>query len=644
MKHYIFTTTALLVFLSFQSLTANAQWEEKVYYKSRFLEQPNRLPFLKSEFIENETSDEWNLTYNKLELIVDPKVSYIEGKVLFVFTTLVDNLENITIDLDNSLSISSITSDNKTCTYTHESGLVKVNLLSTLNKDETGNFTVSYKGKPTSTGLGSFTQNMHNKIPAIFTLSEPYGAKEWWPCKESLSDKIDSVDIIIQTPSEYRSASNGILVSNNVANLKRVSHWKHRYPIATYLVFFSSSKYEVYSDWATLEDGAKVEILNYVYPETLEDAKLNTPYTVDYLEFFSRRFIDYPFKNEKYGHAQFGWGGGMEHQTMTSICCFYPDLIAHELAHQWFGDYITCANWNEIWLNEGFATYLTALVFEEFDPESWKSWKYSDINYITSEASGSVYLNDITDVDRMFDGRLTYEKGAYILHMLRGQIGDEAFFTGMKRYLKDSRAINGFATTDIFRENMEQVADTTLTEFFADWIWGEGHPVYDIEWTYTDQQIKINVYQQPSTPTGPFFEMKLPITVTINGIEKTFWLANTQQGQQFTINSATNPESVKFNKDYWILCQEDDFHVSASNLYSPELKISFNSSEKYITTIIPGAEEANYSIYDLQGRIIKSGIWKKSNPVISVASFNTGSYILTISTPIKRYYSRFSCF
>jgi aminopeptidase N len=644
MKHFIYNTIALITLILSLSLTTKAQWEEKVYYKSRFFEQPDKQLLLKSTFIENETYQDWDLTYNRLELTIDPNKLYVEGKVLFVFTSKKDNLDKVTFDLVDDLSITSIKTNNQTVSYTRKNGLVTINLPALLKNNEIGNFTVSYKGIPPSTGLGSITQNLHNGIPAIFTLSEPYGAKEWWPCKQSLSDKIDSVDVIVETPSVYHTASNGILVSDIIGSGKRVCHWKHRHPIATYLVFVSSTRYEIYSEWAKLDDGTNIEILNYVYPETLENAKLNTPCTKDYLEFYSRKFIDYPFKNEKYGHAQFGWNGGMEHQTMTSMGLFRPDLIAHELAHQWFGDYITCATWNEIWLNEGFATYMAALVLEEFDTLSWKSWKQGDLNYITSVPDGSVYVNDITNIDRIFDSRLTYEKGAYVLHMLRGQIGDEAFFKGMKNYLTDPRAINGFANTDLFRENIEQAADTTLTEFFTDWILGEGHPVYDIEWTYSNQQIRINVYQHPSTPTGPFFEMKLPVTVKTNNKEETYWLANTQQGQQFTINSPTNPVSVKFNKDYWILCQEDDFHTSVANLNSPELKILYNASEKYITTNIPGAAEANYSIFDLQGRMIKSGVWKKSNPIISIASFNPGIYILNISTPQKKYYSRFGCY
>jgi len=643
MKSYSFLAIFLILVL-INPLTALAQQNRTVFDKQYLFERPAKLPVLRSAYIEKETAGDWNLTYNRLELLIDPNINYIKGKVLFEFTSLVDNLNSVTIDLDDSLSISSIQSGNETCPFLKQNGRVLVNLSTTLTKNETSSFTVNYEGKPRITGMQAFLQHAHKGIPVIFTLSEPYGAYEWWPCKESLSDKIDSIDILVETPEIYRTASNGLLVSDTVANQKRVCHWKHRYPISTYLVFFSSTKYEVYSDWATLGDGQKVEILNYVYPETLVSAKLNTPYTVDYLEYFSRIFIDYPFKKEKYGHAQFGWNGGMEHQTMSSVGIFNPSLIAHELAHQWFGDYITCANWNELWLNEGFATYLEALVQEAFNPQVWKLWKSNNKTFITSIPNGSVYIKAIDDINRLFDLRLTYEKGAYVLHMLRGQIGDDAFFAGMKKYLNDPRAVNGFATTTIFRENMEQAADTTLTEFFADWIWGEGHPVYDIEWNYTDQQVQIDVYQQPATQNGPFYEMKLPFTIYTNGSEITSWLANTQQSQHFSIFSPTVPDSIKFNKDNWILCTEQNFHSSISKTTLPDMDLSYHASGNYLTTYISVVEEANYTIFNLLGRKIQSGIWQKNNPIIQLIQFNPGIYILTLSTPQKTYNSRFSCY
>jgi hypothetical protein len=214
----------------------------------------------------------------------------------------------------------------------------------------------------------------------------------------------------------------------------------------------------------------------------------------------------------------------------------------------------------------------------------------------------------------------------------------------MKSYLTDPRVVNGFATTDLFRENMELVADTSLTEFFNDWIFGEGYPIYDVDWSYANQQVKITIYQEPSVSNGPFFDMKLPISITVNGKEETYWLHNTQQGQQFSIAVPATPDSVVFNKALWILCKEANFHTGVSSLQSPEIFVHYNASEKYITANLPASEQAEYSIFDLQGRKITSGVWKKGNPVISVAQFKQGIYIVAFSTPHKTCLSRFSCY
>jgi len=642
MNHFIFRFLLFIAIVNFQPFVVKAQWEALNFDKQYLNERPQQLS-LKNSFVENETYRDWDLTYNCLKLTIDPAVMYLSGSVVFEFVSKKDGLSSVTIDLDNALTIKSVIANRLNLSFSQQKATATIHLASVLKKNERGAFTVTYSGEPSATGLGSiFSTIVGGNVPCIATLSEPYGAKDWWPCKQSLEDKIDSIDVIVETPMEYRTASNGVLVSDSVLKGKRTCHWKHRHPIATYLVFFSSTDYDTYSDYAMLDDGTKVEILNYVYRINGATARQQTPVTADYIEFFSRKFIDYPFKNEKYGHAQFSWGGGMEHQTMSSMWGFSADLIAHELAHQWFGDYITCGTWGDIWLNEGFATYLEAMTYEKFEPEYWPEWKQSALAWIVSQPGGTVYCNEPDDIDRIFSSRLSYYKGAYVLHMLRGQLGDSLFFAGMKRYLNDPQVTNGFATTDLFRENMEKAADTTLTKFFDDWVFGEGYPNYEIDWVSVNGQLSISVSQTPSVLGGPFFEMKLPVTVLKNGESETFWLNNYKQSQQYTIASFPDPDNVVFDQDNWVLCKyqiENNPFSSFQNLKSP---INVRQHGKMISIQVPEIESATCSFFDVTGRKIFSTIWRSSAPEVSIASLSPGVYIMELVSGGNSFSSKFS--
>jgi aminopeptidase N len=219
-----------------------------------------------------------------------------------------------------------------------------------------------------------------------------------------------------------------VLVSETQNGNLRTCHWKSHYPIAAYLVAIAVTNYSYYSNYVPLGSGDSLQVLNYVYPEDLTYAQSNTPGIISIIQLYDSLTITYPFFKEKYGHCQFGWGGGMEHQTMTYLVSFDYSLMAHECAHQWFGDMVTCGSWEDIWLNEGFATYWQGMTVEHYDPSNWMGWKQSQRDYIISQPDGSVLCTDTTDVGRIFDGRLTYSKGAYLLHMLRWTVGDAAFF------------------------------------------------------------------------------------------------------------------------------------------------------------------------------------------------------------------------
>ena len=639
MKKIVTLITSIIIT---SSLWAQS-WEDAIY-KDQFLQQPQERYLLKSATQDEDASyGDWDITYNKLDLTLNPEVFYVKGTVLFKFKVLTNNLSGITIDLSNELTINSIKVNNNSLVFTHQNEKVTIKLQQPLNKGETGFFTVNYEGKPTTTGFGSFTQHFHgDSIPSLETLSEPYGAKEWWPCKQSLIDKIDSIDVIVHSPEKYETASNGLLFENSVKNGIRTCHWKHRHPIATYLVFLTTTTYKKYFEEATLSNGTKVPIWEYVFPSYLETAQKNTPVTASLIELYSDLFIDYPFKDEKYGHAQFSWGGGMEHQTMSSMGGLNTDLIAHELAHQWFGDFITCGNWHEIWLNEGFATFLTGLYYNKLNPDPWwRVWREKVIAKAVSVPDGSVYVSDTTDINLIFSSRLSYNKAAYVLHMLRGQLGDEKFFTGMKNYLTDPRVTNGFATTNLFRENMEAASDTSLSEFFNDWIYGEGFPVYSINCYNTGPELQVNIEQSPSTPKAPFFEMKIPISVYTNGQRKMLWFKNENEQDTFEVTLNTSPDSVLIDEDLWLLGVINRNVNSVPFIHQDELRVYYNSYNQLLMLTIPGFDNGEVTIYNLNGQALYKYLWEKQNPSISTSMLRKGVYLLNFKSNNKSIDSKF---
>ncbi|TAK52631.1 MAG: hypothetical protein EPO24_15130, partial [Bacteroidetes bacterium] len=299
------------------------------------------------------------------------------------------------------------------------------------------------------------------------------------------------------------------------------------------------------------------EVLNYVLPEQLASAQANLPKTIDMLEIYSDLFGLYPFITEKYGHSQFGWGGGMEHQTMTSLGGFSEGLVAHELAHQWFGDMITCRNWSNIWMNEGFATYLTGLYYEQqYGASSYWSYMYSQMNS-AKNANGSIYVYDTSNVGTLFNGNLVYAKGATVLHMLRHVIGDTAFFQAMYEYANDTLYKYGTAVTEDFQAICETVSGSDLDYFFDEWIYGEKYPSYIISWeadsTGLGYDVTINIDQTTGTSNPTFFTMPIDLKFSSSGWDTTVTVFNNQQSQLFVITLPQEPATVELDPENWIL-------------------------------------------------------------------------------------------
>lgn len=587
-------------------------------------------------FIESVGYAEYDLTYQQLNFTIDPAVNYITGSVISQVKCMKENMAQIQFDLSSSLTVDSAKFDLKNIDFQHISDKITLQLPGGIQANSFHLVDIYYQGVPQKNGFGSITFSKHNDVPVMWTLSEPYGSRDWWPCKESLSDKIDSLDVFITCASQYKAASNGKLISDLVSGNNRTAHWKHRFPIATYLVGIAVTNYETYSDFLDLPSGGKIEILNYIYPEYLATAKSKSVETMAIMDFYNKKFITYPFASEKYGHAQFGWGGGMEHQTMSFMTTLNYELIAHEMAHQWFGDYITLASWQDIWLNEGFATYLTGLVYENLqDGALWPSWKSNQIARITSSVDGSVFVADTTDVFRIFNGRLSYSKGAYLLHMLRWEMGDELFFQGMKNYLNDPSVANGFASQEKFVKHMETAADTSFTEFFNDWYYGEGYPIFHLAYfpdPLNPLKQKLRITQTQSHPSVSFFEVNVPIRIWKDGKPTDLRLKHTNQNQEFAISDQPF-DKLEFDPDQWLIAKSDKVLPAQEISKGSEIQIIPDYASKKIRILFPDfTGKEMFRIVNLNGKIIRSVLLQANDSWIDIQSLPKGFYLAEVHT------------
>jgi aminopeptidase N len=564
-------------------------------------------------FKTNEATQNYDLKYHRMEWTVDPAENYISGEITSYFVPTEDEFQQINFDFADNMTIVEVRYGSELLNAQQADDNLKINLPEIVPIGQLDSISVKYQGVPNSTGFGSFIQGTHNDIPILWTLSEPYGAKVWWPCKQDLTDKIDSVDIIVKTPDAYRVGSNGKLISETPEGDLMVYHWKHRYPITAYLVAIAVTNYEVFSDFVEIDNGA-IEVLNYVFPEDLSQAEDQLESTIEIMELFNELFEIYPFADEKYGHAQFGWGGGMEHQTMSFMGSFSYGLQAHELAHQWFGDKVTCGSWEDIWLNEGFATYLTGLTSEFLGTSSeWYDWKLSQINSIVSVPYGSVWVDDTTSVGRIFSSRLSYSKGAYMLHMLRWKLGDEDFFQATRNYLDDPDLAFSYARTIDLKAHLESQSGQDLTEYFEGWFYGQGYPSYDVEWYFSNNSLNLQIEQSTSHSSVDFFEMPLPIYVTGQGQDSIIRLDHNFSGQSFEIDLPFVVEQVQFDPSLWILSannsvQEVTVNHVPNSQYSNEIRLSPNPAEDRLKIVFSDKvpEPDRIEVYTESGILLES--------------------------------------
>ena len=586
----------------------------------------------------NPNTQNYDITYHKLEFTVNPGVYSVSGKITTTYTALA-NMTTLTFDLSNTLIVSSVKINNVSLVFSQNTDELVITLPTTQILGSQATVEVIYSGTPPQNGFGSFTSTTRGTAatPVLYTLSEPFGARDWWPCKQDLNDKINSIDVYITAPSQYISVSNGVEPEAPVINgALKTTHFHHSYPIPAYLICMAVTNYTVINQTAGTAPNT-YPIINYVYPESdtsaLRTQLLQTPLI---LNLYGSLLENYPFSNEKYGHAQFGWSGGMEHTTVSFMQNFSRSLIAHEMAHQWFGDKITCGSWKDIWLNEGFATYIASLVIENFDgATAFITDKTNMINSITSLPNGTVYLTETEalDINRVFDSRLSYNKGAMVLNMLRFKLGDALFFQGLKNYLADINLAFKYAVTPNLQAHLEAVYGSSLAEFFNDWVYNQGYPKYAITvQNIAVGQAKITVNQTTTDTSVPFFEMPVPIRLTgAGGVSQDVVVNNTINGQQFTVAVPFSVTGVLFDPKKDIISKSSTATLAVADFnFDQSVQLYPNPSSNALFVDLPDGVEIESAIfYTVLGQKI---LETKSDKNWDISLFASGIHFLSLQT------------
>ena len=490
-----------------------------------------------------------------LDLRFDPTYQRVSGTVSGLFQILTPMLSSLVLNLYDNMTVTSVTIGGAPVGFTRGGNLLMITLDRPYALGEEFEISVAYWGTPYNAGFGSFRWSSHRGQQVFWSLSEPTYGPTWWPSIDDPGDKV-TADMFFTVPPGMVATSNGTLVGTVTQSDGWLTyHWRESYPISTYLISIACTNYSTFAhSYTPLAGGAPMEIRYWVYPELLAAAQASFAVTPSMLGVFASLFGEYPFLSEKYAMSTVGFSGGMEHQTNTSYGAnivtgnnAYEWLIAHEMAHMWWGDSVTLQSWAETWLNEGFATHSEALYFEVKNGTAYYHQYMNSLD--PGSFTGPVYNNPSPF------GTTVYDKGGWVLHMLRHVIGDAAFFDLLWTYHADH--MYGNATTEIFRAAAEAKSGQDLSWFFAEWIYGSGRPTYqwgrivaDLGGSYV---LHVRIDQ---TQGGQAYTMPLDIrAVTPSGtIDAVVWSSGS--ARDFAIPLPAPPTSVLLDPDNWVLNSE----------------------------------------------------------------------------------------
>ena len=566
--------------------------------------------------IVNDTTYDVHFYHLDLEIAIDS--SYLSGSVGYIVRSEINGLSSLQMDLDDAFTVDSVSYPATGFSFSDQ--VLTVYFAEAYDQGELISFSVYYHGAPVLAGgyKGLRYEKHDGDEPIIASLSTPYLAHTWWPCKDGTSDKTDStyIDITIKdtiiNSLPVIAVSNGLLEGVETVGNKKTFKWRHRYPAVPYYLMVAISNYDHFQQIYSGE-GYSFPIDYYVFHSHLSAAQNGVVNMPDAMGLFTDLFGPYPFLEEKYGMTQLGYYGAIENQTNTIINkmdagWFYVSV--HELAHQWFADMITCETWHHGWLNEGFASYAEALYAEHVGGfGAYQSYMASFEFY----NPGTLYLYDVSNPFSGVFQSIIYDKGAYVLHMLRGIMGDAPFFDALYSYATDGDFQYKHATTEDFQAVCESVSGLDLDFFFEEWIYDERYPKYSYNYQFnaSSGQLDLNILQtQGDLGWREVFTMPMEIKIGFSGGTDTIvTVFNNSQVQYLSFFFEKTVNGVELDPDKWILREvqfDPGINVDTLEIEQDEVEVYPNPNTGVFWVKISSGiirEELDLKVFDAGGKL-----------------------------------------
>lgn len=487
----------------------------------------------------------------RISLEIPSKGEEIQAKTEILIAFQSDGVQQVDLDL-TGLAVDEATEDGHPARFSRAEEHLAITLQGQYRAGDRCQLAIKYHGQPAD-GLSIKTNKFGDR--SIFADNWPNRARYWFPSFDTPDDKA-TAEFLVTAPDRYDVIANGKLVeTTSLQNGRRLTHWSETVPIPTYCMVVGVTEFSILH--AGVAEGISLDY--YLYPKDRDRGVKDYGRALQMLEFYSNLIGPYPYEKLALVESSTRFGG-ME----NSSSIFFDErayngsghlesTVAHEIAHQWFGDSVTEAEWHHLWLSEGFATYFGRLFFERADGrDKFVQLMLADKQSYLEEYSADprpIYDQSISDLFKLLNAN-NYQKGGWVLHMLRHIMGDERFFAGIRDYYRTYRDRN--ALTSDFEKVMEFHAGRSLDWFFHQWIYEPGYPVYDATWQWDEsgKAVRLHVVQkQPQT----VFRMPLDVEISVAGKNRRESIEVNDRDQWFSFKADSKPQHVALDPDEWVL-------------------------------------------------------------------------------------------